>query len=166
PTRTGSKSGPPPGPEQQAGVRVGARRGRPLSHDVNGWEVSPMKRMLGRSRHAGGLRGGVAALVLLVFALCSLAFASGAQAETIETVPEWNGSEFVQPFGSPETETYGQTVTAPTSGTTLDSFTFYMEEPTGLLFRGFVYAWDEATHRAIGPKLYESGDRHTNGSGF
>ena len=61
--------------------------------------------------------------------------------------------------------------------TQLDSFTFYADLPTNLLFRGEVYLWDPNTTdpsnpfalgSATGPALYESGQMHTTsyGSGF
>ena len=106
----------------------------------------------------------------------SLALASGALASvsrtcsagtcttTIDTTtgtPHWNRSSSVFGFGYPNTATFGQTVTVPATDTKLDSFTFYMKLPIGLVFRGEVYAWDNTAHHATGTALYESGATHT-----
>ena len=113
----------------------------------------------------------------------SLAFAPGALASTtIGNNPPWDGHTVLNGFGvsgAPNyfTPTYGQTVTVPATDTNLDSFTFYADLPTNLLFRGEVYAWDPTTldpsnpyamGSATGPALYESGQMHTTsyGSGF
>jgi hypothetical protein len=106
----------------------------------------------------------------VAFASVPLVFASSAMASTtIDTTPSWNGSQVVCPFGYSNTATYGQTVTLPASdgNADLDSFTFYMAQPTSLLFRGEVYAWNSSTDEATGPALYESSATHTtNASGF
>jgi hypothetical protein len=68
-------------------------------------------------------------------------------------------------------------VTVPATDTKLDSFTFYVDLPTNLIFRGEVYAWDPNTldpansyamGSATGPALYESAQMQTTsyGSGF
>jgi hypothetical protein len=118
-----------------------------------------------RLRRALLVGGGVAAV--------SLALASGALASTmIGNTPPWNGSPIISGFGYGQpccTATYGQTVTVPATDTTLHSFTFYVQLPTNLTFRGEVYAWDPTTGNpanntsgnATGPALYESGPMHT-----
>src|SRR6516164_7184635 len=72
------------------------------------------------------------------------------------------------------TPTMGQTVTVPMTDTVLDSFTFYLDLPTNLIFRGEVYAWDPNTldpnnsfamGSATGPALYASGQMHTTSYG-
>jgi Pentapeptide repeats (8 copies) len=90
--------------------------------------------------------------------------ADGTPSATIDTTPSWNGSHGVQSFGYQDTATYGQTVTVPATDTKLDSFTFYMKQPTGLLFRGEVYAWDNTANHATGSALYESSATHTTDS--
>jgi hypothetical protein len=83
---------------------------------------------------------------------------------TIDTTPYWNGSDYVWEFGYPNTATYGQVITAPsTSDTVLKSFSFYMNLPSTCTFRGYVYAWDGS--KATGSVLYESETRWTSGSG-
>jgi hypothetical protein len=113
-------------------------------------------------------------------AAVSLAPASDALASTtIGNTPPWNGSPIISGFGYGQpccTATYGQTVTVPATDTRLDSFTFYVQLPTNLIFRGEVYAWDPTTGNpanntsgnATGPALYESGPMHTTSynSGF
>jgi hypothetical protein len=70
------------------------------------------------------------------------------------------------------TATFGQTVTVPAGDTSLDSFTFYVRLPTGLVFRGEVYAWQatppsascldpSACGHATGTALWESGATQT-----
>jgi hypothetical protein len=119
-------------------------------------------------------------LVGAVVAAVSLVPASGALASTtIGNTPPWNGSPIISGFGYGQpccTATYGQTVTVPATDTRLDSFTFYVQLPTNLTFRGEVYAWDPTTGNpanftsgnATGPALYESGQMHTTSynSGF
>ena len=60
----------------------------------------------------------------------------------IDTTSSWDGSNFIGGFGYPNTATYGQTVTTPNGDTVLDSFSFEMDLPANLLFRGEVYAWN------------------------
>jgi hypothetical protein len=61
-------------------------------------------------------------------------------------------------------------VTVPFTDTKLDSFTFYLDLPTNLTFRGEVYAWTPGTTdpnnpyavgSATGPALWESGPMQT-----
>jgi hypothetical protein len=123
-------------------------------------------------------------LVGVGVAAISLALASGALANTtIGNTPPWTpASGITSGFGvsgAPNyfTPNYGQTVTVPATDTVLDSFTFYVDLPTNLIFRGEVYAWNPNTvdpnnpyalGSATGPALYESGQMHTTsyGSGF
>ena len=81
-------------------------------------------------------------------------------AATIDTVALWDGSAYVGTFGIPDTQTYGETVTVPLGLPTLQSFSFEMELPTTLAFRGEVYAWDGT--QASGPNLFESGVTSTS----
>ena len=113
-------------------------------------------------------------LVGVGVAAVSLALAPGALASTtIGNNPPWTmASGIISGFGYGQpccTATYGQTVTVPATDTTLGSFTFYVQLPTNLIFRGEVYAWDPSTGNpanftsgnATGPALYESGPMHT-----
>jgi len=73
-------------------------------------------------------------------------------------------------FGDDASATYGQTVTVPAVDVppgvpvVLTSFTFRMDLPAGLIFRGFVYAWDGT--KATGPELFQSEPVQTAGSGM
>ena len=83
---------------------------------------------------------------------------------TIDTMPQWNGQDYIFSFGWENTATYGQVVTAPADSAGLDSFTFMMDVPKEVVFRGEVYAGDG--EKANGPNLYESAPRTTAGSGW
>jgi hypothetical protein len=123
-----------------------------------------------------GARGWRSLVLGLGVVAISLVLASGALATTtIDTTPSWKtaGSQVLSGFGYTVnfccTATEGQTVTVPATDTTLDSFTFYVDLPTNLIFRGEVFAWDPTTGNpaeftsgnATGPALYESGQMHT-----
>jgi hypothetical protein len=101
-------------------------------------------------------------LQLVVPAL--LLTASGAlRADTvIDTAPSWNGTDYVYPFGVPNSQTYGQTITVPTDNV-LDSFSFYMDLPSNLTFSGYVFQWNGSS--ATGPELFKSVATTTTGSG-
>ncbi|MFO1380993.1 MAG: PEP-CTERM sorting domain-containing protein [Chitinivorax sp.] len=90
------------------------------------------------------------------------ASAAAASAAVVDTTAAWNGSDALQPFGSPNTSTYGQVVKA--SGSQLDSFSFIVDLPDTLQFKAYAYAWDGV--KATGPALFTSGVTSDNGSGF
>src|SRR5262245_24682580 len=80
-----------------------------------------------------------------------------ASAGFINTVPSWNGSSSIAPFGEPQTSTYGQTFTATNAlGTQLDSFSFFLKNvaSSNTTFTAHVAAWDGL--KATGPILYSS----------
>lgn len=66
---------------------------------------------------------------------------------------KWDGSSYIYSFGPGYTQTYGQTLTAP-SDAVLQSWTFYMEQPTSAQFQGYLYAWNGA--EATGSALWTS----------
>lgn len=70
----------------------------------------------------------------------------------------------VDPFGVPDTATYGQVITADATHTTLDGFAFEMDLPSTVAFRGEVYAWDGT--KATGGALFESAPVSTSGAGL
>jgi hypothetical protein len=74
---------------------------------------------------------------------------------TINTFKNWDGTSIVQPFGCPNTTTYGQTITVPSGFTQLNKFTFTWQNlSTGsMVVRAEVYAWDGT--KATGSSLYE-----------
>jgi hypothetical protein len=78
---------------------------------------------------------------------------------TINTYKSWDGSTFVQPFGCPNTTTYGQVITIPSGYTKLNKYTFsWVNLTTGSMkVRGEVYAWDGT--KATGSALYQSAPR-------
>ncbi|HEX3945670.1 MAG TPA: hypothetical protein VHW69_16450 [Rhizomicrobium sp.] len=90
-----------------------------------------------------------------VFALTAMA-SLPASAKSISTLKSWDGAAYVQPFGCPDTTTYGQVITIPNNLTNLSKFSFeWINLNTGtMVVRGEVYAWDGT--KATGNSLYES----------
>ena len=83
---------------------------------------------------------------------------------TIETTSFWDGLMQVQPFGKPNTATYGQTFIAPSSDNVLQSFSFFLRDLGGgpdLQFQGYVAAFDPTVgvSRIIGANLFQSAVR-------
>ena len=96
-------------------------------------------------------------LMALLPGITGLAYAD----TIIDTIPSWIGIG-VNPFGSPDTETYGQTITVPLTDPVLLSWTFYMKQSPSIHFRGEVYAWNG--FMATGPNLFESAVMTTTAS--
>jgi hypothetical protein len=96
----------------------------------------------------------VSATAFIFAVMGAQAFAS-TEAATINTFPAWDGSSIVQPFGCPDTSTYGQTITVPAGKSLLKKFTFTWQNlSTGsMIVRAEVYAWDGT--KATGSSLYE-----------
>lgn len=101
-----------------------------------------------------------------VAALLALVAASPTAAQT--TIGAGGGS-FVQSWGkdagTPNTQTYGQAITAPTDNI-LTSFSFWLGKTStnfpdpsnpSLSFMAYVYGWSEGTSMATGSALYTSG---------
>ena len=88
-----------------------------------------------------------------------LALSVPASAQAIDTIPLWNGTSFISSWGVTNTATYGQTFTATASQTRLSSFTFELSQQSGTApqYQAFVYRFDSATNRIVGPALYTSG---------
>jgi hypothetical protein len=65
-------------------------------------------------------------------------------ASTIDTWSTWGGASTLQPFGTPDTSTYGQTITIPAGDKTIKNVTWYMYPGTAgeLVVRTGVYTWD------------------------
>jgi hypothetical protein len=95
-----------------------------------------------------------------------LVIAVAAQAEaatrTINTIPAWDGSSYVFPFGQPQTATYGQVITARSGTNRLDSFRFIVNLDPSIKFRGYVYEWDASAQRAKGIARWSGTTRHTS----
>lgn len=105
---------------------------------------------------------GVKSLALAFVAARGVAVITPAMATTIfNTVPAWNGSSSIEPFGSPNTASYGQTFIAPADNV-LQSFTFYLEGTAYLQLQAEVYAWTgnllggNSPQQATGPALFTS----------
>ena len=80
---------------------------------------------------------------------------------TIETTSFWDGLMQVQPFGKPNTATYGQTFIVPSSDNVLESFSFFLRDLGGgndLQFQGYVWAFDPTigVSRIFGSSIFES----------
>jgi hypothetical protein len=95
------------------------------------------------------------ALFACAFAIAAFG-SSPVAAKSINTVRSWDGTSYVQPFGCPDTTTYGQVITVPQNETSLNKFTFrWINLNTGsMVVRGEVYAWDGT--KATGSALWES----------
>jgi hypothetical protein len=90
----------------------------------------------------------------------SQASASTEAHATINTLKDWNGSQYIFPFGCPSITTYGQVITVPAIKTQLNNFTFAWRNYSGsgsMVVRGEVYAWDGT--KATGASAFESGTR-------
>jgi hypothetical protein len=86
-----------------------------------------------------------------------LAIATACQAGVI-VVGAGSDSD-VSLWGVPDTATYGQTVTAPMTGT-LSAFQFYLNATgTPITYAAYVYAWDQAASQATGSALWTSGEQ-------
>jgi hypothetical protein len=73
----------------------------------------------------------------------------------INTIPSWDGAEFIASFGVPDTATYGQTINIAPGSASVASFGFEIGNCTAnVALRGEVYAWDGT--KAIGASLFES----------
>lgn len=97
------------------------------------------------------------ALVLAVAATTAPA------ATLINTMPAWNGTQFISTFGVPNTQTYGQVVVVPAGETSLTSFSFVInDQGTALTMLGEVYAWN-GSNMATGAALFESAPVTTGG---
>lgn len=78
--------------------------------------------------------------------------ATSATAASIDTTTLANSS--VNPFGNPNTATYGQTINLGSNAGLLNSFSFFLG-PLDQSFKAYVYEWDGA--KATGSALFESG---------
>jgi hypothetical protein len=105
---------------------------------------------------------------MLRFTACAAALAlaalgsSPAMAKKINTVASWDGSSYVQPFGCPDTTTYGQVITVPHGQHSLNKFSFeWINLDTGkMVMRGEVYAWDGS--KATGSALWEGAPKRVS----
>jgi len=70
------------------------------------------------------------------------------------TIPAWDGSQFISSFGVPNTATYGQTITVWDGADPMTGFTFEIKCNNTVTLRGSVYAWDGL--KATGSSLFTS----------
>lgn len=98
------------------------------------------------------------------------ASAESAKTPTINTYPDWNGTQTVQPFGCPNTTTYGETITIPAGMSKFSKFSVsWVDAGTGsFTVRGELYAWDPSTFHATGHAIAQTKPRvvSSGNSGF
>jgi hypothetical protein len=62
---------------------------------------------------------------MLLGGVAFLALSASANAQSIiNTIPQWDGNQFISSWGGTNTATYGQTITPTVGQTRLSSFTF------------------------------------------
>ena len=98
--------------------------------------------MIASAKNKSMLLGGVAFLAL----------SASANAQSIDTTPQWDGIRFIGDWGVTNTATYGQTITPTVAQTRLSSFTFQLSQIAGAApqYQAFVYQWDATNQRIIG----------------
>jgi hypothetical protein len=102
-------------------------------------------------------------IVMRSVVLLSLIGGSLMAADLINTIPLWDGSQFISSFGVTDTATYGQTITVAGSAMLLQSFSVEIGYcGNAVSFRGEVYAWDGT--KATGSSLFESSVMSASGS--
>jgi hypothetical protein len=87
-----------------------------------------------------------------------LALSVPANAQSIDTTPQWDGTNFISSWGVPNTATYGQTFTPTANQTRLGGFTMELAQFAGATqpqYQAFVYQF--ANNRITGPALFTSG---------
>lgn len=115
-------------------------------------------------------------IVCFALGVVALTATSARAGYIVNTHAGWNGSEFIERFGSGPAgtiiynETFGQTFTVTGGNTILDSFSFWLDDTLGTVsFRAYVMAWsDGPPEMATGSILWSSGSpTSTSGnSGF
>ncbi|MDM7994292.1 MAG: IPTL-CTERM sorting domain-containing protein [Acidobacteriota bacterium] len=102
--------------------------------------------------------------VLLFFLLLSTG-SLFAQSD-VNTIPSWNGTDYIWSFGVPDTATYGQTITVGVNAGSLNSFAFQIGNCSAdVSLRASIYAWNGTM--ATGSSLWQSSLTTVSaGSGF
>jgi len=102
--------------------------------------------------------------VLLFFLLLSTG-SLFAQSD-VNTIPSWNGTDYISSFGVPNTATYGQTITVGVNAGSLNSFAFQIGNCSAdVSLRASIYAWNGTM--ATGSSLWQSSLTSISaGSGF
>ncbi|MHC4042579.1 autotransporter family protein [Bradyrhizobium sp. 23AC] len=86
-----------------------------------------------------------------------MALSAPAAAQTIDTLPAWNGTAGFSTWGAGATATYGQTITAP-GQSRLTGFSFELANYFGAQsqFTASVYRWDSVNNQITGSSLFTS----------
>jgi hypothetical protein len=121
------------------------------------------------SREISVLKASRAFIGVLALFACVGPAASASAATTIgaEPDPDIAGPFQAQCYWSAGAPTFGQTITVPEGDNVLDRFSFYLVEnhntvsgaplgPQTVTYKAYVYEWDEANNRAVGPRRWES----------
>jgi hypothetical protein len=109
---------------------------------------------------------------IAVLVCCGLSAAvalPASAATTIGVAPDTgpHGTFQAQCYWSATVATFGQTITVPEGDNVLDRFSFYLVEnknalngsplgPQTVTYKAYVYEWDAAGNRAVGPALWQS----------
>lgn len=102
--------------------------------------------------------------LLWAVAACSLAIASPAFAQNIDTRAAATASLASCCYGPGMPNSVGQTFTVPMGQAGVSSFSIRSQAiPATSTFRGVLMQWNTGTNRAIGPVLYQSADVNTTG---
>lgn len=103
---------------------------------------------------------------LLGLALVAVTASLPLSAEAQLSIGAPGGSE-VRPFGKPNAQTFGQTITVGSTNVLTD-FSFWFgrgfTDTYDLGFRAYVYSWDPLGHGAVGPSLFTSALMNVSGS--
>ena len=112
--------------------------------------------------------------LLVIAMVVAVAGTLMASTVTYDTTYAWDGSSTIQPFGVPNTTTYGQTFFAPTgSNVDMNNFTFYLQGQPGthLDIEAQIYAWSGSMtggnppQGAVGPALFDLPSLNFDGTG-
>jgi hypothetical protein len=112
-----------------------------------------------RRKGASSLRlrtAAVASVAVIALVAFGSATAAAATERTITTFKNWDGRQFVGPFGCSGNTTWGQTIRIPAGFTHLNRFTFAWNSflhDGSMVVRAEVYAWDG--EKATGSSLFE-----------
>ena len=103
---------------------------------------------------------------LLVSTLALTTATPAAAVTIIDSIQFWDGGSSLSALGEPNTATYGQPVTVPTTDIFLNSFSFLIDDrldPGPVDFEFFVMGWDGS--KATGPVLFQSAPISTTNNG-
>ncbi len=104
----------------------------------------------------------------LIILLFNFLFLSNTYASQIDTTSSWNGSSSISVFGELHSATYGQTFLVSGSDTSLESWTFHINDNVDsdyVDFAFYIMDWNSGTTRATGSILYQSAAITTSNNG-